>query len=62
MIICINQLIRPTGDWALIDGWGDCKICQTSPDNANCKGYLPIKEQEDAKRVLCLQRQKNTGP
>lgn len=38
---CLCQIFRSKSTDTL-QGHGDCSVCQTHPDNVNCKGYSPI--------------------
>jgi hypothetical protein len=42
VMLCINQIIRPRGDWERLPDWGFCQICIPSPENVYCAGFKPI--------------------
>lgn len=51
-IVCLKQILvtraeRMQGVHFIQDyipeGHGDCSVCQTSPDNRFCSGYVPVK-------------------
>lgn len=41
-IACAHQAVVSRPDWARLPGWGDCRVCTASPENARCAGYHPF--------------------